>query len=195
MRKLIDIVEGNLFEKHYSGPLYHSTSYRSASSIVEQGFFYLTNIRWSEAGEEKEGKWAPSNGYKYFLSTARMKNDLYKKLNALNVTFVLDPSSLPHGDYKVRQVNFFDNSKGRGESEERIWSKKDRIFLKGFVTEIHMLMESYDDQSEEDKVDYWKDAQNDLIHYAMQNRIPAYMYPKNQHQAFLQLNKKYAYSE
>ena len=194
MRKLIDIVEGNLFEKHYSGPLYHSTTYMNASNIIKDGSFRLSDATHEEAHYE-EKRHIPGKGYVYYLSTSRMKDDEYTRSTLKNVTFVLDPRKLQQSGYKINQVNYFRNPSHRDEAEERVWSRDDRIPLKGLVTEIHMLMESYDEQSDDDGVDYWMEAQGDLVHYSMKTGIPVYMYPSNQKKAFFKLNKKFAYVE
>ena len=182
-----------LLEKHYTGPLYHSTSYTQAMQIVQDGFFKLSDaITRVSFNPELETKHMPSKEYRYFLSTARTKNDTFKRYMRQQVTFVLDSAKYNNKGFTVRPVNFFTNDEAKNkESEERIWSKNPTVGIDN-ILEIHVLLNAYDENDETGQSA--KDAPGILSSYGKENGIPVYIYPSSAKREFDTMNKQYAYT-
>ena len=146
-----------LTEKHYSGPLYHSTSLHSALDIIEQNQFLLSMI-WDPDGDEAgiSNFNIVEKGYKYFLSTSREKLNSYRTTDVnYIVTFVLDPKYYNNiGNTMIKPVSFMGYLHGhdykkhgmklqnlRSESEERVISKHEKIPADNII-EIHIRVVS-----------------------------------------------------
>ena len=109
-------------EKHYRGPLYHSTIIDAAVKILDTEVLKMS----STAHEVRVNKAAPK-GYEYWLSVSRDKNNSYKKNR--QVTFLLDTDYLDKSNaYVIKPVEYFGSGKKyRTEAEERIFGRKNYI--------------------------------------------------------------------
>ena len=122
------IVNDIILEKHYSGPLYHSTLYRYAIKILKSGKFKLS--------------YYGHNLYQFSFS--RSKNNYYRQAYVNDVVFVLDGSYYKTGEkFKAEPFDFFAKDPSmkagpsRGEAEERIIAAQEYIKAKG-LQEIHV---------------------------------------------------------
>lgn len=145
IRRYIDLAKGHskIFEKNYSGALYHATDRLSGYNIINN-----RNINLTEAppgGREIEYSPKKDKGYKYYLSTSRDKLNSYRKHNVRNlyVTLVLNPNSFRKQGYSIVPMNYFgySSTSRREEAEERIWSKTGTIeFNSTNIPEIHIYI-------------------------------------------------------
>ena len=127
-----------LFERTYTGVVYHSTFMEAAIAILNENRFFL-----GVASTNSERRGQPSPKHHYFLSTARSKMDTFKSYLDTIVTFTLNVDyfkKLRH--VRIRPFHYHnepmnDNWK-LGESEERIWSTKEKLPARPAIMEIHV---------------------------------------------------------
>ena len=137
-----------LTEKHYSGPLYHSTGVDYLSQILSTGYFILSKTNEKYPIEKHfskqitKGYNSTNKGFPYFMSFSRDKNNSYKKYNA--ATLVLDPSNYNNNsNFKLIPVDYHEfypdeyTVSRRSEAEERLWSKIHKISANN-ILEIHV---------------------------------------------------------
>ena len=123
-----------LLEKNYTGPLYHITTAESAKNILLSQHFIFSNAM----PKEDERKHIPKKGYKYFLSTARSLHSDYRTDSEFPVSMTLDTRYFTEKEFIIRPLDFFPDSKTY-ESEERIWSKKQKVSA-DCIREIHVFL-------------------------------------------------------
>ena len=200
-------------EKHYSGPLYHATDWTHLESIIKSGEFKLRMPYGKDANLQHDlmkGK-NQTDRYKYFFSASREKLNAYRLNLKLQITIVIDGgyySRLPNTIVMpVDHVSYWSDEtrhstmgheenpwRNRVESEERIWSKNNRLPLDGII-EIHALTNDY--------VTYYPEAYNNLKGFQgeildeVKGKFPLYLYHNEKTDSsltkdYLHLNKKKA---
>ena len=121
-----------LLEKHYTGPLYHSTKLFNGAEIVKTNKFELAGY-WTDDVFVTFDK---SKGYEFYLSVSRSKRNSFKNYHITEMTFVLDSSYFMKKGFKIKPTDYFGDEEGgvnskesprRAEVEERIWSRKEVI--------------------------------------------------------------------
>ena len=86
-------------EKHYAGPLYHSTHYGPAITILKTGDFKLS---WYRAADGK------TDESLYQFSFSRVKGNYYRKTYVNDVVFVLDGRHYTtRGKFRAEPFDFF----------------------------------------------------------------------------------------
>lgn len=152
-------VDNLLKEKHYSGPLYHSTNWAGGEGIMRSGVFKLSSAQGSHISnamktfDTRERKLLNrrERGYAYYLSLSRDKQNVFRQTDALPITFVLD-GSYYNSRYHLLPVDYSSVSKfvtKREESEERLWHTQNTIPAKNII-ECHVFIDSFNEFDEDD---------------------------------------------
>ena len=141
-----------LFEKHYTGPLYHTTGHNQTEGILNARHFYLKDVAedltLAKIKETPMYNKLYNAGYQYYLSVGRAKINEFTKASRYKIVFVLNSNYfMNRPEYKLIPIDYFyghkwvqydnPNVKRKRESEERIWSKSDKISI-DCVVEMHM---------------------------------------------------------
>ena len=137
------IINNLLKEKHYSGPLYHSTTWWGGEGIMRSGMFKLSNAGNNVDDRERQLLNRQDRKYKYYLSLSRDKQNIFRQQDEFKVTFVLD-GSYYNSRYHLLPVDYSSVSqiiRKREESEERLWHTENSIPAKNIV-ECHIYIDS-----------------------------------------------------
>jgi hypothetical protein len=183
--RLSEINSRDVITEGLSDILYHSTSLRSAYSIVKNNEFKLT----SDMGMESEQQYRKSKDSSYYLSTARSKTGSYHLRDYYaqgHTLFVLDGRKLS-ANHAGGAIDYWSSGRraaGSSEMEDRVYSNSPTISpaLK-FIQEIHIIL----------TVDHDKIPQDDTLRLgriikisAARANIPVYFY--NDVTSFNQMN-------
>ena len=178
-------VDNLLKEKHYSGPLYHSTTWRGGEGIMRSGMFKLSNAGNNVDDRERQLLNRQDRKYKYYLSLSRDKQNIFRQQDEFKVTFVLD-GSYYNSRYHLLPVDYSSVNpivRKREESEERLWHTENSIPAKNIV-ECHIYIEldsTYIEPDEAESAIY-------IEKKCREKGIKTYYYAE--WKPFVQLNKK-----
>ena len=178
----------DLYEKFYSGPLYHVTKVQYAINILRGGRFKLTEAPPGGKEIQNAPEYARNKGFIYFMSASRDKFNAFRTKHIggdLLVTFVLNPDYFVNSNkYIINPTSYFSNAsrpeKIRSEAEERIWSREGFILIDDVITEIHVNMHGM----------YIHEFYFELYELAKRRGIHCYFY--RDFKKYNQLDKKYA---
>lgn len=133
--RIIELLEGA------TDVLYHYTSLHATADIFREGAFLLS----AALGTRSELSLQPP-GHAYYFSTTRSKTGRYHRFVSDNaVMFVLDGQWFQQR-YKVKPVDYWagmSDTETHSESEDRVYSKENRIPLGG-VRALHILFRHAD---------------------------------------------------
>ena len=177
-----------IVEKHYIGPLYHSTSYESGLSILESGHFKLVGPVYPyKTYSKRAGK------EMFWMSVSRDKMNSFRNFYHNDIVFVLDGNMITRDkNIRLKPIDYFaptdiaglayPDEFQRSEAEERIYSYNKELIHKSFLSEIHVnapRFKTYDSMVSE-KIS------------VMANKlgIPIYFYKNRNSSDFQLLNKK-----
>lgn len=111
--------------------LYHLTNQKSGLKILENGYFLLK----PSEGTDEETRLSPDS---YYFSTARTPYNKFfnQGLWSFSAIFELNGAKL-NQRYKIKPVDYWEMGPENKETEERVFSNKPTIPLKGIVKAVH----------------------------------------------------------
>ena len=177
-----------IVEKHYVGPLYHSTSYEFGLSILESGHFKLVGPVYPYKSYSKKG-----GKTMFWMSVSRNKLNSFRDFYYNDVVFVLDGNMITRDkNIKLKPIDYFAPSSiaanaypdefQRTEAEERLYAYTEELVHKPFLLEIHVNAPKFKtyDSAVSEKISV----------IANKLGIPIYFYKNRNSSDFQLLNKK-----